>query len=319
MVDAGCKHVFMEVSSHALDQGRVAGLDFDVAVFSNMSHDHLDYHGSFKEYVWAKKRLFDMLDVSATAIINVDDKRGTVMVQNCAATVKSYSLRTMADYRTKVLSDTIEGLHLVLAGQEVFCRMSGRYNAYNLTAVLATADALGDDPVAILPAISGLSGAEGRLERVAVDGNDKVAFVDYAHTPDALENVLKTLRQTRQDDQSLIVVFGAGGDRDKAKRAVMAKVAATLADRVILTSDNPRTESPESILDDLEAGIPADKAGSYIRISDRAHAIKTAVMIAGSRDIILVAGKGHEKYQDIAGVKHPFDDKEVLRQALILR
>lgn len=316
MRHAGCTHVFMEVSSHSLDQGRVDGLEFDVAIFTNMSHDHLDYHGSFKEYVWAKKKLFDGLNRSATAIINIDDKRGPVMVQNCAASVLKYSLRSMADYRVKVLADTVEGLQLSLDGATIYCRMSGRYNAYNLLAVLATAETLGDNREDVLPILSNLTGAEGRLERVAVEGVDKIGFVDYAHTPDALDNVVKTLRHTMVSAAQLIVVIGAGGDRDSLKRPEMARIATRLADRVILTSDNPRTESPEAILDDMEAGVEQEQRHKSIRITDRAQAIRTAVLLARSGDIILVAGKGHEKYQDIMGEKLPFDDKVVLQEAL---
>lgn len=316
MLERGCEYAFMEVSSHAIDQGRINGLEFDIAIYTNLTHDHLDYHGSFKEYIWTKKKLFDGLNSSAKSIINIDDKNSSVMVQNTKSKVLTYGLRQMADYKTKIISDSVDGLQLMIDRDEVHFKMSGAFNAYNLMAVLATAIELGVDRNEALIALSGLNGAEGRLEKVSVQGVAKVAFVDYAHTPDALENVLRTLAKVKQSNANIIVVVGAGGDRDKLKRPKMAEVAIRLADQVILTSDNPRSEDPECILDDMEAGIAEEEKGKFIRITDRKTAIKTAVKIAKDIDLILVAGKGHEKYQEIKGEKLPFDDKKVLTEAL---
>lgn len=316
MVDRGCEYAFMEVSSHAIDQGRIAGLDFEIAIFSNLTHDHLDYHGSFKEYAWTKKKLFDHLAPSSIAITNVDDKNGGLMVQNTKAQVRTYGLRRMSDYKCKVISDSVGGLQLMIDRQEVHFKLSGRFNAYNIMAVLACAVELGASKDQVLLSLSALNGPEGRLEKVIVKGSKKVGFVDYAHTPDALENVLKTLDKVRSKDAKIVVVVGAGGDRDKAKRPLMAQVACKWADQVVLTSDNPRSENPEVILNEMEKGVAVEHKRKSLRITNRKEAIRTAVRLAKDIDLVLVAGKGHEKYQEIKGEKLPFDDKQVLMDAL---
>lgn len=316
MVEEGCDYAFMEVSSHAADQRRIDGLQFCGAIFSNITHDHLDYHKTFQAYINAKKRFFDILPKSAFALINVDDKRAEVMVQNTAATVYRYSLHAMANFRAKVLDNTLEGLHLEVDGRDVMTRLIGEFNAYNLLAVYSAAVLLGQQPEETLTALSNLSAAEGRFDSV-VDARRKLTgIVDYAHTPDALEKVLETLRQSRRGKAQIITVVGCGGDRDKTKRPEMAKVACRLSDRVILTSDNPRSEDPEAILADMTAGIPSDATLRTLVISDRRTAIQTACRMAQNGDILLIAGKGHEKYQEIKGVKYPFDDKEILKAEL---
>jgi UDP-N-acetylmuramoyl-L-alanyl-D-glutamate--2,6-diaminopimelate ligase len=312
MYEADCEYIFMEVSSHALEQDRVLGVKYKVAIFSNLSHDHLDYHGTFLNYINAKKLLFDGLDKSATAIVNVDDKNGKVMVQNTKAKILTYALHTMSDYHTKLISDDISGLHLKMDEEEVFFSMSGAFNAYNLTAVYIAARELGMDKIDVLRELSILSGAEGRMEKVIDTVSGKLGIVDYAHTPDALENVLKTINASAKSLQKVITVIGCGGDRDKTKRPIMASIAASLSDKVVLTSDNPRSENPETILDEMYAGVSPELKSKCVRITDRESAIKTAVLLASPGDIILVAGKGHEKYQDINGVKTPFEDKKVL-------
>lgn len=317
MVDAGCEYAFMEVSSHSVDQRRIAGVQFAGAVFTNMSHDHLDYHKTFDNYIAAKKRFFDDLDTGAFALTNVDDKRGEVMLQNTAAEKLSYGLHKMCTYKGRIISNSIEGLALQLNGQEAHFRMIGSFNAYNLLAVYGVATRLGFEPDEVLTAMSRLEGALGRFEKVQVEKTKTIGIVDYAHTPDALENVLETIRAVKESSRSVITVVGCGGDRDKTKRPVMAQVASRLSSRVILTSDNPRTEDPEEILDQMEAGLAADSRKNVLRITDRKQAIKTAAMLATDGDIILIAGKGHETYQDINGVKHPFDDKKVLTAAML--
>lgn len=317
MLEAGCDYVFMEVSSHAVDQGRTAGLTFSGGVFTNMSHDHLDYHGSFKAYIEAKKKFFDTLPKSAFAIVNIDDKRGTVMVQNSAAKRQTYSLRGMADFRLRVLDNTPEGLHLEIEGQELFARLIGRFNAYNLLAVYATATLLGQDSQEVLPVLSSLSGPAGRVTYVRNLESGITAVVDYAHTPDSVEKICSTLRDMLKPQQRLLTVVGCGGDRDRTKRPLMAKAACDYSHEVILTSDNPRSENPEAILDEMVAGVPADCTA--LRITDRHSAITTACRLAKRGDIVLVAGKGHEQYQEIQGVKHPFDDTKVLKEALGIR
>lgn len=318
MRDAGCEYVFMEVSSHAVDQDRIAGLDFAGAIFTNLSHDHLDYHGSFQNYIYAKKKFFDQLSKNAFALINIDDKRGSVMVQNTMAKVYSYSLRSLSDFKAKVIENTFSGLILDIDDREVFTRLVGNFNAYNLLAVYAAGILLEEEKDELLRVLSQLTTAEGRFETVSTEHSEIMGIVDYAHTPDALEKVLQTLHKVRGGNEQIITVVGCGGDRDKTKRPIMAKVACDYSDQVILTSDNPRTENPEEILKDMQTGIPAYASGKVLIISDRKQAIHTAVKIARKGDVILVAGKGHEKYQEINGVKYPFDDKEILAACLAI-
>ena len=314
MHTARIDYVFMEVSSHAVHQHRIHGLTFAGAVFTNLSHDHLDYHGTFAAYIAAKKAFFDQLPSSAFALVNADDKRGSVMVQNTAASVHRYSLRAMVDFHARLLANTPQGLQLAIAGTEVFFKLLGRFNAYNLLAAYGTAVLLDQDPQEVLVTLSGLRGAEGRLEHVPDPSGRTTALVDYAHTPDALQNVLQTLRSLLPDGHRLACVVGAGGDRDRSKRPEMARISAELADQTILTADNPRSESPEAILDDMEIGVPAALTQKVLRITDRRQAIRTAVRLG--YEVLLVAGKGHETYQEIAGVRTPFDDREELAHAL---
>ena len=312
MVDAGCTYCFMECSSHAIVQRRIRGLHFAGGVFSNITHDHLDYHKTFAEYIRAKKLFFDGLPAGAFALVNDDDRNGRVMVQNTAATVRSYALRTVADYRCKIVEMHLDGMLLRIDGREVWVALPGRFNAYNLTAVYATAVELGFGPEEVLRILSTLRPVDGRFEIVrAADGT--TAVVDYAHTPDALENVLKTIGEIRREGQRLLVVCGCGGNRDRTKRPEMARIAVQYADTAIFTSDNPRHESPEAILDDMAAGIPA--GARCLRIVDRREAIRTAAMLAQAGDILLVAGKGHETYQIVGDEKRHFDDREEVRAA----
>jgi UDP-N-acetylmuramoyl-L-alanyl-D-glutamate--2,6-diaminopimelate ligase len=312
MLEAGCEYVFMEVSSHAIHQNRISGLDFDVAIFSNITHDHLDYHNTFREYISAKKKFFDELSVDAFALVNVDDKNGNVMLQNTKAIKKTYALKSMADFKTKVLENHFDGMLMDIDGLHFYSLLSGEFNAYNLLAVYSTAILLGFEKEEVLAALSGLKGAEGRFEVIRSSEKGLTAIVDYAHTPDALYNVLKTINSLRTGNEKLITVVGTGGDRDKTKRPEMAKIATVNSDMIILTSDNPRTENPDAILEDMKAGIDIMKKSKTLVISNRLEAIKTSVNLASSGDIILVAGKGHEKYQEINGVKFPFDDKKIL-------
>lgn len=312
MRDAGCSHVFMEVSSHAIHQQRIRGIEFKVAVFTNITHDHLDYHKTFDEYIRVKKMLFDGLPKGAFAISNIDDKRGAVMVQNSKATTLTYSLRVPADIKGRVLENNLSGLVMDLDGHEAHLRMIGIFNAYNLLAVYGVAKSLGEDPIEVLTALSTLQGAPGRFETIASPVDRVLGIVDYAHTPDALLNVLSTIHQLRNNDEQIITVVGCGGDRDKAKRPLMALVAADKSDKVILTSDNPRSEDPDSILNDMEAELSFGQKRKVLRIADRKEAIKTACALAAPGDIVLVAGKGHETYQEIKGVRHHFDDREVI-------
>lgn len=314
MVDAGCQYAFMEVSSHSVVQHRIAGLTFAGGIFSNITHDHLDFHLTMANYIAAKKMFFDNMPKDAFALTNVDDRNGMVMVQNCPGRVHTYSLNKMADFRCKVVEDTFQGLQLEINGKEVWTRLVGRFNAYNLTAIYAAAVLCGIDSDEALRLLSSLEAAEGRFQYVS--GKGITAIVDYAHTPDALENVLETINDIRRQNQLLYTVVGCGGDRDKTKRPEMAKIACQMSDKLVLTSDNPRTEDPESILDDMEAGLTDEQKVQAVRITDRRQAIKTAVMMAREGDIILVAGKGHEKYQDVNGVKHHFDDVEELQKML---
>lgn len=315
MCNSGCSHVFMEVSSHALEQHRVTGAQFAGAVFTNLTHDHLDYHGTFDNYLRAKRRLFDGLSKSAFAITNNDDKNGHIMLQNTRAHRMSYALKKSATYRAKIFENSIAGLHLQLDGFDFHARMIGTFNAYNLLAVYSVARTLGFDSEIILEKLSNLRGAEGRFDYIVQPEKNIVGIVDYAHTPDALEKILETLQQLRKPTQQIITVTGAGGDRDATKRPIMARIAATLSDRLILTSDNPRSEKPETIIKQMRVGVSLSDTKKVLCITDRREAIKTAVALAQKNDIILVAGKGHEKYQDVNGVKSHFDDKEELRAA----
>ncbi len=314
MVDEGCEYAFMEVSSHAVHQRRIAGLQFAGGLFSNITHDHLDYHKTFDEYIKAKKGFFDGLPSSAFAITNADDKRGAVMLQNTAAKKLSYSLRTMADFKGKILENGLAGLVMTVNEQEVHFRLIGEFNAYNLLAVYGAALSLGQDKQDVLRILSNTTGAEGRFDYSISPKEKVIAIVDYAHTPDALINVLATIKKLKQGHEQVITVVGCGGDRDKAKRPVMGEVACEHSDKVIFTSDNPRSEDPQQILNDMEEGLPFSAKKKYVAIADRAQAIKTAISMAKPEDIVLVAGKGHEKYQEIKGVKHHFDDKEVVQE-----
>lgn len=312
MVQAGCGYCFMEVSSHAMVQQRVAGLTFAGGVFTNITHDHLDYHGSFDEYIKAKKSFFDILPKTAFALVNADDKRGPVMVQNTKASVHFYALRKAVEFKARIIDNTIQGLHLEVDGQEIWCKLIGAFNAYNLLGAYGVAVLMGEDPTETLTVLSSLRSAAGRFDYLVSD-TQVTAIVDYAHTPDALENVLQTVQQIRNPTQRVITVVGCGGNRDAAKRPVMADIACRLSDKVILTSDNPRFEEPQAILDDMQKGVKPLDFKKTLSILERKEAIKTACMLAEPNDIILVAGKGHETYQEVKGVKYDFDDKEILR------
>lgn len=314
MVDAGCTHCFMEASSHAIVQERIAGLKLAGAVFTNISHDHLDYHKTFDEYIKAKKKLFDDLPKDAFALVNSDDKRGMVMLQNCIANHQTFALKSPADFKAKIISNTLEGLELDINGKLVWFRLIGAFNAYNLLGVLGTAILLGEDEEEVLTTLSSIRGAKGRFDRISIGGI--TAIVDYAHTPDALDNVLKTINGVRTGGEQLITVVGCGGNRDKTKRPIMAKMAVQESDKAILTSDNPRFEDPEEILKDMQVGVGPTERRKTLTIVDRKEAIRTACMLSQPGDIILVAGKGHEDYQEIKGVKHHFDDAEVVTEFL---
>ena len=312
MVDAGCTYVFMETSSHALHQHRVAGLKYAGGLFSNITHDHLDYHKTFEEYIKVKKSFFDSLSSDAFALTNVDDKRGAVMLQNTAAEKYTYSLKTMASFKGKILENGLLGLVMTINDQEVHFRLIGEFNAYNLLAVYGTAMCLGQNKEEVLKHLSVLTGAEGRFDYIISPAEKIIGIIDYAHTPDALINVLTTIQKLRKGHEQIITVVGCGGDRDKTKRPIMGEAACEYSDKVIFTSDNPRSEDPAQILKDMETGLNTAAKRKYISIIDRKEAIKTAITLAKPEDIVLVAGKGHEKYQEIKGVKHPFDDKQVL-------
>ncbi|HTE23579.1 UDP-N-acetylmuramoyl-L-alanyl-D-glutamate--2,6-diaminopimelate ligase [Flavitalea sp.] len=314
MADEGCTHVFMETSSHALHQSRVAGLKYAGGIFSNITHDHLDYHKTFDEYIRVKKSFFDNLPSDAFAISNADDKRGAVMLQNTSAAKYFYSLHTMAAFKGKILENGLTGLFMTINDQEVHFRLIGEFNAYNLLAVYGTAISLGQNKEEILLHLSALSGAEGRFDYIISPKDKIIGIVDYAHTPDALINVLATIQKLRKGHEQIITVVGCGGDRDKTKRPLMAEASCEYSDRVIFTSDNPRSEDPAEILKDMETGLNTAAKRKYISIVDRREAIKTAVSLAQPEDILLIAGKGHEKYQEIKGVKYPFDDKKVLME-----
>lgn len=318
MVEAGCDFAFMEVSSHSVDQQRIAGLKFSGGIFTNLTHDHLDYHKTFKNYLEAKKGFFDSLSSEAFALVNADDKNGLVMLQNCNARKYTFSIRGMADFRCRIIEQHFGGMGLRIDGEEIWTRFIGEFNASNLLAVYAASKLLGAADKEIQTILSDLRPVAGRLE--TIDSPSGITgIVDYAHTPDALLNVIGTLNKIREEGIQLITVVGAGGDRDRTKRPKMAAITAQGSSKVILTSDNPRTEDPEKILDEMEAGITADLKRKVLRISDRREAIKTAVMLAKKGDIILVAGKGHEPYQEINGIRHHFDDREELRAALLTK
>ena len=338
MVDEGVTHCFMEVSSHSVMQERITDLEFDVAVFTNLTHDHLDYHGTFDAYLNAKKRFFDLLGDGATALVNADDPNGAVMLQNTRASKRSYAVRNVADHRARIVENAITGLHLNIDGHDVYTRLVGEFNASNLIAVYASALLLGKEPMDVLTALSGLEPPRGRFQIIRASGMPPraqgrtttggdapdadpagiVGIVDYAHTPDALKNVLSTINDTCRDDQRVICVVGCGGDRDRAKRPVMARIAAAMSHRIVLTSDNPRSEDPMAILDEMRAGLDAADLPRLLVNADRREAIRTAVGLARPGDVVLVAGKGHETYQEINGVKQPFNDVEVLKETLEL-
>jgi UDP-N-acetylmuramoyl-L-alanyl-D-glutamate--2,6-diaminopimelate ligase len=314
MADEGCRYCFMEVSSHAVAQKRIAGLEFAGGVFTNITHDHLDYHKTFDEYLKAKKSFFDQLGSPAFALVNQDDKNFSVMLQNTKAEKKTFSLKSMSDYKAKILENSFSGLTMNIDGRETSFRLIGSFNAYNLLAVYAAASRLGQEKINILTALSDLPSVEGRFEYV--QNNNVIGIIDYAHTPDALQNVLATISDIRTGNEQVITVVGCGGDRDTAKRPVMAKIACSLSNRVILTSDNPRSENPDEIIRQMQQGVPPEYYKKVLSITDRKEAIRTACSLSRRSDIILVAGKGHEKYQEIQGVKHPFDDKQILEEAM---
>ena len=312
MVEAGCEYCFMEVSSHSVCQHRIAGLTFAGGIFSNITHDHLDFHKTFANYIAAKKGFFDTLPQNAFALTNVDDKNGMVMVQNSKATISTYSLQTAATFKGLVLDNDFEGLQMRINDQEVFFKLCGKFNAYNLLAIYGTAVLLGMESHEVLAQMSLLDSAAGRFQ--LIHRNDgSAAIIDYAHTPDALENVLNTIREITSNKVEVITVVGCGGDRDKTKRPEMAAIACKLSSRVILTSDNPRTENPGSIIDDMLTGVPADKCKSVLVIENRHEAIKTAAALLPAGSVLLIAGKGHENYQEINHVKHHFDDTEEIK------
>lgn len=317
MVDAGCEYAFMEVSSHSVDQRRIAALDFDGALFTNITHDHLDYHKTFDSYIKAKKQFFDGLSSNAFALVNNDDKHAGVMVQNTAAKVKTFGLRSLADFKVKIIESHFDGMLISIDNTELWCRLIGDFNASNLLAVYSIGIMLGREKDEILKVISTLQTVEGRFEYVR-SANGITAIVDYAHTPDALINVIKTINQIRNESCKLITVVGAGGDRDKTKRPVMGNIAAENSSRVILTSDNPRSEDPQVILDEMYAGVGPDKRKNVLVQVDRREAIRTAIMMANEGDVILIAGKGHETYQDVKGVKSHFSDKEVVSEIFMI-
>ncbi len=315
MVEHKIRYAFIEVSSHALDQERVAGLQFAGAVFTNISHEHLDYHKTFDNYLKAKKRLFDDLPKDAFALVNTDDKQGEFIVQNCHGRIKTFALKRMADYKARILENDFTGMRLELNGNEVYCPITGRFNAYNLLATYGTSLELGMQENTVLQGLSSLKPVKGRLEMVE-NAREITGIVDYAHSPDALQNLLTTISEANQQQGKIFTVIGCGGDRDKKKRPEMAKIALHYSDKIILTSDNPRNEDPEAIIREMETGIPESEHHKALAITNREQAIKTATSLARKGDIILVAGKGHEKYQEVKGEKKPFDDKALLNQFL---
>jgi UDP-N-acetylmuramoyl-L-alanyl-D-glutamate--2,6-diaminopimelate ligase len=311
MVNEGCGYCFMEVSSHAVVQHRIEGITFAGGVFSNITHDHLDFHGTFDNYIRAKRGFFDSLPKGAFALTNADDKNGMVMLQNSKASKKTYALKQLADYKATVIENSFNGLHLDIDGIEVFFKLVGSFNAYNLLAAYGTALLLNQDQLTVLTTLSRLDGAEGRFEYLS-SKTGVIGIVDYAHTPDAVQNVLSTVQNIRKGTEQVITVIGCGGDRDKTKRPIMAQVACDWSDKVILTSDNPRSEDPQAIISEMEQGVSPTNKRKTLSITDRKEAIKTACHLAKPGDIIIVAGKGHEKYQEVNGVRNHFDDKEIL-------
>ena len=311
MVDAGCTHCFMEASSHAIDQNRIAGLSFDVAVFTNITHEHLDYHQTFDAYISAKKKLFDELNPGSFALVNTDDKRGNIMLQNTRAEKRTFGVKSMSDFKAKIISNSLEGLELDIDNFKIWFNLIGDFNAYNLSAAYGVSALLGEDSEEVLVALSALNPVPGRFERVPLKSKI-IAIIDYAHTPDALNNVLKTIASVRTKNEQVITVIGCGGNRDKEKRPLMAEIACKLSDRVIFTSDNPRDEDPATIIEEMKVGVRTTDFRKVLTIIDRKEAIKTALAFAHDHDIILIAGKGHEEYQEIKGVKKDFSDKQVL-------
>ncbi len=312
MVQAGCTHAFMEVSSHAVVQHRITGITFSGALFTNITHDHLDFHKTFDNYIKAKKKFFDELPSAAFALVNMDDKRGMVMLQNTLAKKQTFSLQSLGDFKGRLMANTLQGLQMEIGGKEVWFKLIGNFNAYNLLGVYGAAVLLGEDSEEVLTQLSALYAAPGRFEQI-VAPNGVTGIVDYAHTPDALENVLSTIESLREGNEQVITIVGCGGNRDAAKRPVMADIACKLSNQVILTSDNPRDEDPVSILDQMMAGVKVTEKKKVQVIADRKEAINKAFAMAKPKDIILIAGKGHENYQEIKGVKYPFDDKEILK------
>ncbi len=315
MLEARCTHCFMEVSSHAIDQERIGGLKFIGGIFTNITHDHLDYHKTFENYIKAKKKYFDELSSDAFALVNADDKRGMVMLQNTKAKKQSFGLKKMVDFKGKIITNSIEGLEMEIGGKTVWFKLIGDFNAYNLLAVYGAAMLLEEESDEILTHLSAMQGAPGRFELVR-PGSKIIAIVDYAHTPDALKNVLETIAHFRTGTEQVITVVGCGGNRDKTKRPLMASIACRFSDKVVITSDNPRDEDPQEIIREMKTGIGPTETKKTVIMADREEAIKTAIMLAKEKDIILIAGKGHEAYQEIKGVKYLFDDKEVVERML---
>ena len=317
MANKGCSYAFMEASSHAIHQNRIKGIRFEGLIFTNITHDHLDYHKTFSEYIKAKKKLFDEVNADAWALSNKDDKNGLVMLQNTKAVKYTYALQNISDFKCKIIECDFNGLLLNIDGLEVWFKLIGKFNAYNLLAVYSAAILLGEDRDKIIQHLSGLKSVKGRFEYImSVSGIHGI--VDYAHTPDALQNVIETINDIRTRNEQLITIVGCGGDRDKLKRPVMAEIATTHSDKVILTSDNPRSENPEEILSEMQAGVPSHLYKKSLKITDRKEAIKAAINMSQKGDIILIAGKGHENYQEIQGIKYPFDDKAILIEQLQL-
>jgi len=317
MVEEGCKYCFMEVSSHAIHQRRISGLKFAGGIFTNITHDHLDYHKTFDNYIKAKKQFFDDTPADAFSLVNVDDVHGEIMVQNTKSKVYHFALRTDADFKAKILENHFQGLNLILDDREIWSKLIGKFNAYNLLATYAAAILLGEEKMEVLTMLSNLNPPSGRFQYIRSE-NGIIGIVDYAHTPDALKNVLSTIQEIRGGNEKVITVIGCGGDRDKTKRPEMAKIAADLSDRVMLTSDNPRSEEPEAIIKDMQAGLEITQQKKSLAITDRKEAIKAAASMAEPGDIILVAGKGHETYQEIKGERFDFDDMKILTEMLNL-
>ncbi|MBK9758438.1 MAG: UDP-N-acetylmuramoyl-L-alanyl-D-glutamate--2,6-diaminopimelate ligase [Flavobacteriales bacterium] len=322
MVEEKVTHCFMEVSSHSIVQERITGLHFVLGAFTNITHDHLDYHGTFAEYIKAKKRFFDQLPEDAFALTNADDPNGGVMLQNTKAKKRSYAVRNMADHRARIIENAITGLHLNIDGHDVYSRLIGEFNASNLLAVYGAATLLGEMPLNVLTALSDLEPPRGRFQIIRGAGGDTrasiIGIVDYAHTPDALKNVLATINATCRDEQRVISVVGCGGDRDRTKRPIMARIAAEMSDQVVITSDNPRSEDPNTIIHEMRTGLAQGDMQRVFVNADRKEAIRMAVGLAKPGDVVLVAGKGHETYQEVQGVKHPFDDAAILKETLEL-